>query len=506
MDDTLAGAFDRAVSAATGFGLTLLTISGAGQGLQDSLDNIADSINEFRANLGELLPRISNLTQLTLGLIIAKSRLGRAIAGIGLNFFRLTGILISTRSAMAGLALVTTGLGIAIRTILPIALIEGLIFVTTYIRNLDRELQDLSLSFTQLGAVAGLNFVEAMTIQLIALPDRIFTIVRAIAGSLIELFRITAQSIGAVIVEGIKTGFGLTGDLDIPEVFSTAFDASLSRAADNINGIFAGFENRLAATSEFFGASSPILKLAGFDDAGIKRLQDASRIAAERTLQSFRDALSPSVSGDSGVSETITNLEQDFSKIGNIFDDQIVSPVKQSFSSIGRSFEDFATTAITSFSDIGDAAKQLGRTIVQELTRSLIVQPIIEGFTNLLGAGLGGSGGGGGNLLPASLSGIAAQGGGLRSGLTLVGEQGPELRDFRTPSRIYPTNVLREAFRGGGTTVNNTINIEGGGDSQDIIERFRSEAIPRLVEATKAAVAIDSGRRSSFRSAGRNIA
>jgi hypothetical protein len=51
----------------------------------------------------------------------------------------------------------------------------------------------------------------------------------------------------------------------------------------------------------------------------------------------------------------------------------------------------------------------------------------------------------------AKIAGVpAAAGGGRASGLTLVGEMGPELVDFSTPGRVYTADQTAGMFTGGG--------------------------------------------------------
>ena len=59
-----------------------------------------------------------------------------------------------------------------------------------------------------------------------------------------------------------------------------------------------------------------------------------------------------------------------------------------------------------------------------------------------------------------------AMAGGIHSGLTLVGEQGPELVDFTSPSRVYTASQTEGLMSGGGTTFNFAPTITGGDREQ----------------------------------------
>ena len=103
----------------------------------------------------------------------------------------------------------------------------------------------------------------------------------------------------------------------------------------------------------------------------------------------------------------------------------VLSPLRGAFS-------DFARTAITDISSVGDAFGNLARRIADIAIELLIVKPLIE---SIFGAP-GGAGGLFGRLFGGGLPQGFARGG-LASGLAVVGERGPELVDFRTPARVY---------------------------------------------------------------------
>ena len=69
--------------------------------------------------------------------------------------------------------------------------------------------------------------------------------------------------------------------------------------------------------------------------------------------------------------------------------------------------------------------------------------------------------------------------GGLRSGMTLVGEQGPELVRLPTGSRVFSNNQTR-GMMGGGNTNNITINVQGGLGS-DAEMRKLAQRLGRMV-------------------------
>ena len=89
----------------------------------------------------------------------------------------------------------------------------------------------------------------------------------------------------------------------------------------------------------------------------------------------------------------------------------------------------------------------------------------------------------------------AAASGGRVGGLTLVGEAGPELVDFRRPAQVYSNDRLRQAIvgeAGTGVTVNQyfTVNSADSG----AVERAMFDSLPSIVDAVKGAVNTDARR------------
>ena len=123
---------------------------------------------------------------------------------------------------------------------------------------------------------------------------------------------------------------------------------------------------------------------------------------------------------------------------------------------------------------MGEVAKNIIADILSQLLRLSVVQPLI----NALGAyvGLPGLGAGGPPALAA---------GGIGRGFTLVGERGPELVDFRTPSRVYSAEDTGRLF-GGGVTLQNTFNITGS-DEKTVRKAIR-ESLPGITRSVKVAM------------------
>ena len=160
----------------------------------------------------------------------------------------------------------------------------------------------------------------------------------------------------------------------------------------------------------------------------------------------------------------------------------------------------FISTSITLFDDfsehIGAAARQLAQDIFNALQDALVAQPIVQFLTQFAQAGalaLANRFAPGTPNQPIDF----AQHGGVHSGLTVVGERGPELLNIGNPSRIVPNRDLGSLL--GGFTQNNVFNISGS--DPETVRNAIVEAAPYLTEAAKQGIIADSGRPSQLRRA-----
>ena len=148
-----------------------------------------------------------------------------------------------------------------------------------------------------------------------------------------------------------------------------------------------------------------------------------------------------------------------------------IENIEQLGPDLSRSFKDFARAAIRNFDDIGDAAAALGDRILTTLIDRLFLNPIFDQivdpfFSSIFSVG-------------------AAQHGGVHRGLTLVGEAGPEIVDFRNPSRVYTNDQLGAAIRGGENINITFAPVINGNDPAANLAMLRNYAYPefeRLIE------------------------
>lgn len=137
---------------------------------------------------------------------------------------------------------------------------------------------------------------------------------------------------------------------------------------------------------------------------------------------------------------------------------------------VANAFGNAVGNIITGFRSVSDSAKDLARTILSELTRVAVLQPLVD----LVGGGLRDFIGFGG-------LGRRQSGGPVRRGQPyIVGEGGAELFIPERNGAIISNRDLRRGAGSGGNTIN--INITGNPDPDGLIARLRNEVVPLIDE------------------------
>ena len=134
--------------------------------------------------------------------------------------------------------------------------------------------------------------------------------------------------------------------------------------------------------------------------------------------------------------------------------------------------------------------------------QNLALRPLLDSLTQIgLFSRLGNIFGGGNVSTPVNFVGPpipGAQGGGIHSGLTLVGEAGPELVNFRQPTRVTTNSDLREAVGSVGGYVFNFSPVIQTSDSA-AIRKALSDAFPAFEKRIESIVGRNLSRPSSLR-------
>lgn len=159
--------------------------------------------------------------------------------------------------------------------------------------------------------------------------------------------------------------------------------------------------------------------------------------------------------------------------------------LEQVSAKISSSIEDSLMSLVDGTASVEDAFKSMARTIIAEVYRMAVVQPLVNGIMNGFNGGGGLSG-----FLGGIFGGKRADGGPISAGRTyLVGERGPELIVPQSSGTVIPNHALG----GSGVTVHQTINVAGGANPATIRQEV-AKLLPQIAEATKGAV-IDARRR-----------
>jgi hypothetical protein len=235
----------------------------------------------------------------------------------------------------------------------------------------------------------------------------------------------------------------------------------------------------------------------------IKRLELALS-NAKGGMVSFGDEIIEPVEATDRLSGSISRVKDETA--GMIESLSQASPVMQSLgvassdlnsimSTVESSMENAFMGMVDGTMSAKDAFKSMASSIIKELFRVLVVQRLVNSISGAI------FGGGGGGAPAASIRPMArpmASGGSVQSGQPYVtGEHGRELFVPSQNGRILSVAQSQNAARGGGggdgvTVIQN--NTFGGGVTRAEINSM----LPKMVEATKAAVADSKLRGGSY--------
>ena len=177
--------------------------------------------------------------------------------------------------------------------------------------------------------------------------------------------------------------------------------------------------------------------------------------------------------------------------------DPVYAQMKDRIQSTADAMTDSLTQMVMdgkiNFDTMKDMFKDMVRQMIADALKAQVIKPLLGGIFGGIGGAIGGPIGTAFTAVGTNL-GKAATGGSLQSGNPyLVGERGPELIVPSSAGTIMNNHNTKNALGGGGgTVVNQTINVQSG-----VAQTVRAEMIsllPRFKQDTMNAV-VDAKRR-----------
>lgn len=414
---------------------------------------------------------------------------------------------------------------------------EGAALVNTL--GLGREgLQDLLTDAETLGlvmtqdAAAGVEKAKDSITRLKGLMDGFINQTVAAFAPAIEMITDKFVELGLAAADGDVTGIGeviaksLTNNLILIIRSLELFMNNFSKVAHEISSIYEVLfpsEERQALKDQIKEVSQELYRLGVSKNASdqlMTRMSPKNRglVLQYRDLKKELEELDNTQARTFDFSELVYNLD-DFRKNIGVTKEEVVDlgnsiiqvptflenmadafgKVQDQMPSIQESMVNFATTvqnsltqaftdAMTGAKNFGDAMKGLAKSVVDSLIKMLvqyyITKPLFDAITGAFGGGAGAS--------TATPSGKAI-GGSVQAGQPyMVGERGAELF---VPSQSGSI-VANKNLGGGGTVINQTINVSTG--VQQTVRAEIATLMPQIANATKAAVADARMRGGSY--------
>ena len=581
-DDTLVGSFFRLVSAADGFGESLVRVSGLGTSLRSLFDTLADSINKLTdfvaKNIQSVLRQARFAAELLFAVFLINGPLGRSIVNLaviaksvgGLTFAiglaakaaRLLGRALFVGFLVEGIYIAidaTQALRLRFESLANVADFISIAFLEAFsnIVNLTGRVADAVRNAFSLGssdtATIPVNFVDVYYS-----PERqaeLREAARRGGETYIETFIALVRERYERFIKGDKGGVALPAlpalpsPKDIPFVPGSTAEiqsrdvtrratAALNQQIPITTRLTRSLQDRVRAAEgelELIQAAvgetdrrriqSEIIAQFENERIGLLRQQEdielrlgglrgslteaqelglsAVTSELERQIRIEKEKLDLIIAQSAASNSLRADLISQSAVYADILENigeqtQAVNRLSEIYDAVGNAFATFASTVITDFKSIGDAARSLGQTILNDLIRVLIVAEIRAAALGFLGS-LGGGGGGGGSAASSVGSIFGAQSGGVHSGFGLVGEGGPELVDFRRPGRVYTNEELGAALGAGSGPA--TFNFSPIIQSSDgpAVRRAVAEAFPIFEERVLGRFAGDMRRPSALR-------
>lgn len=220
---------------------------------------------------------------------------------------------------------------------------------------------------------------------------------------------------------------------------------------------------------------APLLEVIKNTNNALETTNQAIGDEAPSALETYKESLKT-------VLDTMPTLE-----------DNIQSITKNAINGL----TDALANGITGAANFADAIKSMAKSVVDSLIKMLIQKYIVDAAFGFITSGFGGAGSNPSTVGMAgsgqNLRGFAAIGGSVQRGEPyMVGERGAEIFVPNQSGAIIPNNKIG----GGGTVINQTINISTG--VQSTVRAEIATLMPQIANATKQAVADARMRGGSY--------
>ena len=249
---------------------------------------------------------------------------------------------------------------------------------------------------------------------------------------------------------------------------------------DALDALKSSMKGDAADTSDIVAFAGSALAMGELEDASKKAESSVENLkGALVNLGVTKDIVVPVIDD---LKDKFTDLELSFADAADRFADSMTQMVMS-----GR----------LNFGTMKDMFKDMVRQMIADALKAQVIKPLIGGLFSAAGSMFGGPsnplGLALGNVGTGIQTGKLAGGGSVNGGNPyLVGERGPELFVPNTSGSIMNKHNTNNALGGGGTVVNQTINVQSG-----VAQTVRAEMIsllPRFKQDTMNAV-VDAKRR-----------
>ena len=273
--------------------------------------------------------------------------------------------------------------------------------------------------------------------------------------------------------------------------------ANAARGLENFSNKIIDFINR---ADKFFGGEGDVFtKFTGELSSSLFNAGDA--------VQAFSDKLKILPNSLKGADDSLPPVRTLLDDIKNAFNSasDAIPSLQEGLDSVANTFQNTFTQAMTDAisgtKKTSEAFKDMAKSVVASLTKMLVQYYITQPLFDLITGGFGS----GGKSLPKTTASLnptlapqtsisaRAIGGSVQAGKPyMVGERGRELFVPNQTGSIVPNDKLQ----GGGTVVNQTINVTTG--VQSTVRAEIQNLMPQITEAAKAAVADARMRGGSY--------